>query len=81
MAWGIESGLHQRLEVSHRDEQCRGRRPQSMRVIGRFRRFSNSRLMHSRRRQEQPRHKATTASFTAMNAGHHRYAIRCLQPR
>ena len=26
-AWGIESGLHQRLDVSHRDDQCRVRLP------------------------------------------------------
>jgi len=41
-AWGIESGLHQRLDVSHLDDQCRVRLPQSMRVIGMFRRFCNS---------------------------------------
>ena len=41
-AWGIENGLHQRLDVSHRDDQCRVRLPKSMRVMGMFRRFSNS---------------------------------------
>ena len=43
-AWGIESGLHQRLDVSHRDDQCRVRLPQAMRVIGMFRRFSNKQI-------------------------------------
>jgi len=80
-AWGIESGLHQRLDVSHRDDQCRVRRPQSMRVIGMFRRFSNSLFLHWRSRQKKPKHKTTTDFFTAMNAEHHRYAIRCLQAR
>lgn len=80
-AWGIESGLHQRLDVSHRDDQCRVRLPQSMRVIGMFRRFSNSLFMHWRSRQKYPRHKTTTDFFTAINAQHHRYALRCLQAR
>lgn len=80
-AWGIESGLHQRLDISHHDDQCRVRLPKSMRVIGMFRRFSNSLFMHWRGRQKKPQHKTTTDFFTAMNAEHHRYAIRCLQSR
>lgn len=80
-AWGIESGLHQRLDVSHLDDQCRVRLPQSMRVIGMLRRFSNSLCAHWRNRQKKPQHKTTTDFFTAMNAEHHRYAIRCLHAR
>ena len=59
-AWGIESGLHQRLDVSHLDDQCRVRKPQSMWAIGMFRRFSNSLCMHWRCRQKKPQHKTTT---------------------
>jgi hypothetical protein len=77
-AWGIESGRHQRLDVWHWDDQCRVRRPKSMRLMGMFRRFSNSLFMHWRSRQTKPQHKTTTDFFTAMNAEHHRYAIRCL---
>ena len=80
-AWGIESGLHQRLDVSHLDDQCRVRQPQSMRVIGMFRRFSNSLFMHWRSKQSKPQHKTTTDFFTAMNAEHHRYAICCIHAR
>ena len=80
-AWGIESGLHQRLDVSHRDDQCRVRKPKSMRVMGMFRRLSNSLFIHWRSQQKKPRHKTTTDFFTAMNAEHHRYAIRCLHAR
>lgn len=80
-AWGIESGLHQRLDVSHLDDQCRVRKPQSMRVVGMFRRFSNSLFMHWRSQQRRPQHKTTTDFFSAMNAEHHRYAIRCLHAR
>ena len=80
-AWGIESGLHQRLDVSHLDDQCRVRKPQSMRVIGMFRRFSNSLFMHWRGLQKKPQYKTTTDFFSALNAEHHRYAIRCLHAR
>jgi hypothetical protein len=80
-AWGIEAGLHQRLDVSHNDDLCRVRQPHSMLVMGLFRRFSNSLFMHWRGRQNKPRHKTTTDFFTAMNAEHHRYAIRALHAR
>jgi hypothetical protein len=79
--WGIENGLHLRLDVSHLDDQCRVREPRSMRVMGMFRRFSNSLFMHWRSRQKKPEHKTTTDFFSAMNAEHHRYAIRCLHAR
>ena len=65
----------------HRDDQCRVRLPQSMRVIGLFRRFSNSLFLHWRSQQKKPRHKTTTDFFTARNAEHHRHAIRCLHAR
>jgi hypothetical protein len=51
-AGGIESGLHQRRDVSHRDDPCRVRLPQSLRVIGMFRRLSNSLFIHGRSRQK-----------------------------
>lgn len=80
-AWGIENGLHLRLDVSHLDDQCRVRLPKSMRVIGMFRRFSNSLFMHWRSRQSKPKYKTTTDFLAAMNAEHHQYAIRCLHAR
>ena len=80
-AWGIENGLHQRLDVSHLDDQCRVREARSMRVMGMFRRLTNSLFMHWRSRQNKPQHKTTTDFFSAMNAEHHRDALRCLQAR
>ena len=78
-AWGIETGLHQRLDVSHLDDLCRIHEPQSIRVAGMLRRFSNSLFMHWRSQQKKPGHKTTTDFFTAMNAEHHRYALRCIR--
>jgi len=80
-AWGIESGLRQRLDVSHLDDLCRVRQRHSRRVMGMFRRLSNSLSIHWRSRQNKPHHKTTTDFFSAMNAEHHRYAIRCLHAR
>lgn len=80
-AWGIESGLHQRLDVSHRDDLCRVRSPKAMRLMGMFRRLSNSFFMEWRSRQKKPHHKTTTDFFTVLNAEHHRYAIRCIHAR
>jgi hypothetical protein len=80
-AWGIESGLHQRLDGSHLDDLCRVRQPHSMLVMGMVGRFSNSVCMHWRSRRKKPEHKTTTDFFTAMNAEHHRYAIRSLHAR
>jgi hypothetical protein len=52
-----------------------------MRIIGMFRRFSNSLSMRWRGQQKKARHKTTTDFFTAMNAEHHRYAIRAIHAR
>src|SRR6202030_4601838 len=40
--WGIESGLHQRLDVSHNDDRCRVRNDNAMLVLGMMLRLSNS---------------------------------------
>ena len=80
-AWGIENGLHQRLDISHHDDQCRVRQPRSMWVVGMLRRFSNSLFMHWRSQQNKPQYQSTTDFFSALNAEHHRYAFRCLQAR
>jgi hypothetical protein len=80
-AWGIESGLHQRLDVSHREDACRVRRPRAMRLMAMLRRFSHSLFREWRLRQKKPQHKTTTDFFGVMRAEHCRYAFRCLQAR
>jgi hypothetical protein len=77
-SWGIESGLHQRLDVSHLDDLSRVRKPRSMLFMGMFRRLSNSLCMHWMGKQPRSHHKTTSDFFCAMNARHHRYAFRCL---
>jgi hypothetical protein len=83
-ACGIESGLHQRLDVSDRDDPCRVRRPKALRRMGLFRRSSHSLFKEWRRRQKKPRHQTTIDYFgamNAMNAEHQRDAVRCLHAR
>ena len=79
--WSIENGLCQTLDVWHRDDLCRNLKSQSMRVMGMFRRFSNSLFMHWCSRKKKSRHKATTDFFSATNAEHHCHAIRCIHVR
>ena len=57
---GIESGLHQRLDVSFNDDRCRVRSPGGIWVPGMFRRLANSIAMEWRQRQPNPQYKTIT---------------------
>jgi len=74
--WGIESGTHQRLDVSHNDDRCRIRRSNGIWVMGMFRRLSNSLFMEWRSRQLKPHHHTTTDFQTLMAEEHRRRALR-----
>ena len=76
LAWGIESGTHQRLDVSHNDDRCRIRRSNGIWVMGMFRRLSNSLFMEWRSRQRKPQHLTTTDFQTVMAEEHRRRALR-----
>ena len=52
-AWGIESGLHQRLDFLHRQNAYRVYRSKVIRPIGMFRRFSSSRFLELAIRAEE----------------------------
>lgn len=75
--WGIENGLHARLDVSRRDDECRLRNRNAVWVHGIFARLANSLFMEWRRHQPRPAHKSTT-DFTARMAAEH--ARRVLLP-
>ena len=76
LAWGIENGLHQRLDISLRDDECRVRTPRSMHILGMFRRLSNSLFMHWRSLQPRPRYKTTTDFQAHMDEENLRLALR-----
>jgi predicted transposase YbfD/YdcC len=77
-AWGIESGLHQRLDVSQNDDRCRVRHSNSMLLFALMRRFANSLLMEWKTQFPNPDHKTTTDFQGYFSADHHRRALRFL---
>jgi len=72
---GIENGLHQRLDISQDDDRCRVRHPNSMLVLGLFRRLANSLFMEWRSRQVNAQYLTTTDFATDMAAEGHRRAF------
>ena len=72
---GIENGLHQRLDVSQDDDRCRVRQPNSMGVLGIFRRLANSLFMEWRSRQANPQYLTTSDFATDMAAENHRRGL------
>lgn len=80
-AWGIENGLHQRLDVSLRDDQCRVRIPRSMWILGMFRRLGTSLFMHWRSLQLRPKHKTTTDFQSEMGEENLRRAFRFVKSK
>lgn len=74
--WGIESGLHQRLDVSYNDDRCRIQSDNGIWVLGMFRRIANSLFMQWRSLQRRPDHVTTTDFQTLMSQDHRAAALR-----
>jgi hypothetical protein len=72
-AWGIESGLHQRLDVSYNDDRCQVQSDDGMLVLGMFRRLANSLFVEWSTQQRRPDH-VTTTTFQSRMAENHRAA-------
>jgi len=81
LAWGIESGLHQRLDISLREDECRVRLPRSMWILGMFRRLTTSLFMHWRSQQLRPKHKTTTDFQAYMEEENLRRALRFVKSK
>lgn len=73
--WGIENGLHARLDVSRRDDQCRLRNRNAVWVHGLFARLANSLFMEWRAHQRRPAHLSTTDFAARMAAEHARRVL------
>ena len=74
--WGIESGLHQRLDISHNDDRCRVRNDNAMLVLGMMLRLSNSLFIQWSGYKRPPDHVTTTDFQSALSEDHHRPALR-----
>ena len=77
--WGIESGLHQRLDVSYNDDRCRVQSDKGMLILGMYRRLANSLFMEWCQHQRRPEHVTTTDFQTLMAEEHCTKALRFVQ--
>lgn len=80
-AWGIENGLHQRLDISQADDRCRIRFPRAMRVIGMFRRLATSLFMEWRSHFHKPERKSMTDFHSEMGEENLRNALRFVKSK
>ena len=79
--WGIEGGLHQRLDVSTREDDCRVRNRNGVWLLGMFRRLAVSLFAHWLSRKPQRRHARMTDFHAETGAEHARYALRLVTAR
>jgi hypothetical protein len=79
--WGIESGLHQRLDVSYNDDRCRVQSDNGIWVLGLFRRLANSLFVEWSRQQRRPEQVTTTTFQTVMAENHRAAAMRFVLSR
>jgi predicted transposase YbfD/YdcC len=78
--WDIESGLHQRLDVSAREDASRVRNPNAILVLGIARRATFGLYHQWRRRRKRPRQSTLRDFHDAMDRFNHRLAFSQLQP-
>jgi hypothetical protein len=81
--WGIESGLHQRLDISYNDDRCRVQSDNGIWILGMFRRIANSLFVQWSSHQPRPDHVTTTNFQTLMAENHRAAAVRlvlCKRP-
>jgi len=79
--WGIEGGLHQRLDASTNEDNCRVRRRNGVWVLGMFRRLAVSIFAEWRSRDPKRRHASMTDFQSAMSAEHARPALSLVTSR
>ena len=66
LAWAIENGTHQRLDVSLNEDRCRVRSPNGLWILGMLRRLVISLFTHWRARHPKPNHQSLTDFQAAM---------------
>jgi predicted transposase YbfD/YdcC len=79
--WGIEGGLHQRLDASLREDDCRVRNRNGVWVLGLFRRLAISLFAHWFASDPTRRHATMTDFHGANGAEHARRALRLVTAR
>jgi hypothetical protein len=74
--WGIENGLHQRLDISFNDDRCRVKSHSGIWMLGMFRRIAVSLFMEWRSNRPRPDHVTTTHFQSLLSEDHRRRAVR-----
>ena len=79
--WGVEGGLHQRLDASLNEDQCRVRNRNGVWVLGMFRRLAVSLFAEWRSRDAKRKHATMTDFQSEMAAEHVAPAMRFITAR
>jgi predicted transposase YbfD/YdcC len=79
--WGVEGALHQRLDVSTREDDCRVRNRNGVWVLGMFRRLAISLFAHWFAADPKRRHTTMTDFHGVNGAEHARCALRLVTSR
>ena len=78
--WGIEGGLHQRLDVTADEDKSRVRNRNAIKVLGIARRAIFGIYFQWRRRRKNTRQSTLRDFYDAMDCFNHRLAFAKLQP-
>ncbi len=73
--WGIETGLHARLDASRNDDRCRLRNPKPLRLHGIFTRIANSICCEWLFKKKKPQNYTTTDFIAHMREEYDRRVI------
>lgn len=73
--WGVETGLHARLDASKHDDRCRLRNDRPLRLHAIFTRVTNSLCCQWLSKKKRPEHHTTTDFIRYMSEEHDRRAI------
>lgn len=76
--WGIETGLHARLDASRDDDRCRLRTPKGQWIHGMFNRWANSLFKHWSDQRPNGHHLKTSDFIARMAQNHDQRAVRAL---
>ena len=79
--WGVEAGLHQRLDASLNEDQCRVRDRNAVWVLGMFRRLAVSLFAEWRSRDPKRKHATLTDFHSHLGAEHAAPALRFITAR
>ena len=79
--WGIEGGLHQRLDASTNEDQCRVRNRNAVWVLGMFRRLAVSLFAEWRSRHPKRKSASMTDFQSELGAEHAAPAMRFVTSR